>query len=409
MPDVTVSASVDAFMVAANQAAMRTALGLGTMALETASNYLTTAAAVSTYAPLASPTFTGTVTIPSGASIAGYLTTAAAAAAYQPLDADLTAIAALTTTTFGRSLLTQADATAARTTLGLGTAATQASTAFLQLAGGAQTVAGSQTTTFSAAVASISPTTGAVVISAGGLGVAGSFFVSSTSVMGFGNNRGKIFSSGDGFIGFLNNAAGGFSGVNFGLADARFTSLASMPGNGLQFLGGAGSSTFQDNSTATSGTIANRNVLYFPAPTYTATNASTTVTNPATVRIGGAPTASGVTFTNTAMALWVENGLTRFDGTVTCATNINVGSNINFNSSSTGVGNYWNDNSSLFLSNSGELSMVLGGGPVIKFNSADGGVIDFASQSIQNLIGENVAQYFLARVGGATVKIALLV
>ena len=34
------------------------------------------------YAPLASPTFTGTVTIPSGASIAGYLTTAAAAAGY---------------------------------------------------------------------------------------------------------------------------------------------------------------------------------------------------------------------------------------------------------------------------------------------------------------------------------------
>ena len=42
-----------------------------------------------------------------------------AAAAYQPLDSDLTAIAALTTTTFGRSLLALADAAAARTTLGL--------------------------------------------------------------------------------------------------------------------------------------------------------------------------------------------------------------------------------------------------------------------------------------------------
>lgn len=37
----------------------------------------------------------------------------------QPLDSDLTAIAALTTTTFGRSLLTQADASALRTTAGL--------------------------------------------------------------------------------------------------------------------------------------------------------------------------------------------------------------------------------------------------------------------------------------------------
>lgn len=46
------------------------------------SSYLTTSAAGSTYAPLASPTFTGTVTIPSGASIDGYLTTASAASTY---------------------------------------------------------------------------------------------------------------------------------------------------------------------------------------------------------------------------------------------------------------------------------------------------------------------------------------
>jgi hypothetical protein len=38
-----------------------------------------------TRAPLASPTFTGTVTIPAGASITGYLTTASAASTYAPL------------------------------------------------------------------------------------------------------------------------------------------------------------------------------------------------------------------------------------------------------------------------------------------------------------------------------------
>ena len=47
------------------------------------SSYLTTSAAGTTYAPLASPTFTGTVTIPAGASISGYLTSATAASTYQ--------------------------------------------------------------------------------------------------------------------------------------------------------------------------------------------------------------------------------------------------------------------------------------------------------------------------------------
>lgn len=47
--------------------------------------------------------------------LSGYATTAAVAAGYQPLDSDLTAIAALTTTAFGRSLLEVANAAAATT------------------------------------------------------------------------------------------------------------------------------------------------------------------------------------------------------------------------------------------------------------------------------------------------------
>lgn len=61
------------------------------------------------------------------------------AAMYQPLDADLTAIAALTTTSTGRDLLTAADAAAIRTKAGLGTIATQAASA-VAITGG--TVAG---------------------------------------------------------------------------------------------------------------------------------------------------------------------------------------------------------------------------------------------------------------------------
>jgi hypothetical protein len=52
---------------------------------------------------------------------------ATALAGKQPLDADLTAIAALTTTSFGRALLALADAAAGRTAFGLGTAALLAS------------------------------------------------------------------------------------------------------------------------------------------------------------------------------------------------------------------------------------------------------------------------------------------
>jgi hypothetical protein len=57
-------------------------------------------------------------------TIADYLTIASAASSYQPLDSDLTAIAALSTTSFGRGLLTESSNSTARTTLGLGTLAT---------------------------------------------------------------------------------------------------------------------------------------------------------------------------------------------------------------------------------------------------------------------------------------------
>lgn len=62
--------------------------------------------------------------------LSSYATTAAVAAGYQPLDSDLTSIAALTTTSFGRSFLPLADAAAGRTLLALGTAALSASTDF---------------------------------------------------------------------------------------------------------------------------------------------------------------------------------------------------------------------------------------------------------------------------------------
>ena len=69
--------------------------------------------------------------------------TAATLAEYQPLDSDLTAIAALSTTTHGRSLLTGADAAASRTTLGLGTAALVADSSLVHIAG-TETITGTK-------------------------------------------------------------------------------------------------------------------------------------------------------------------------------------------------------------------------------------------------------------------------
>lgn len=146
--------------------AARLTLGLGTMATETAANYLTTAAATSGYQPLdadltslASASATGaiyyrsaadtwsTVTVSANLGFTGGTLGSSLASTYQPLDSELTALAgtvaaanklpyfdsATTATTTdltltGRNIIGAASQAAAQTALGLGTAATQNAT-----------------------------------------------------------------------------------------------------------------------------------------------------------------------------------------------------------------------------------------------------------------------------------------
>lgn len=73
-------------------------------------------------------TTAGTFAEGNDSRITGALSASTAASTYQPLDSDLTSIAALTTTSFGRSFLDRADEAAGRTHLGLGSLATQSGT-----------------------------------------------------------------------------------------------------------------------------------------------------------------------------------------------------------------------------------------------------------------------------------------
>ena len=132
----------------ANASTARTNLGLGTAATQASGAFDAAGAAAAAQAAsqpldsdltaIAALTTTAYGRALLAAADAAALRTAAglgsaalsASTDFQPVDSDLTAIAALSTTAFGRSFLDRADAAAARTLLGLGTAATQASTAF---------------------------------------------------------------------------------------------------------------------------------------------------------------------------------------------------------------------------------------------------------------------------------------
>jgi hypothetical protein len=102
-------------------------------------SFLTQADAASsrTYIGAGTSNFDGTFTSLTGkpTTISGYGITDA-----QPLDADLTAIAALTTTSFGRGTLTQADAAATRTYIGAGTSSFDGT--FTSLTGKPTTISG---------------------------------------------------------------------------------------------------------------------------------------------------------------------------------------------------------------------------------------------------------------------------
>ncbi len=123
--DITDATTVGkAVLTATDAATARTAIGAGTSSFDGAYSSLTgapTLADVATsgdYDDLTNTPTLGTAAAADTGDFDAAGAAAAAQAASQPLDSDLTAIAALTTTSYGRAFLALADAAAARTATG---------------------------------------------------------------------------------------------------------------------------------------------------------------------------------------------------------------------------------------------------------------------------------------------------
>jgi hypothetical protein len=102
----------------------------------------------------------------------------------------------------------------------------------------------------------------------------------------------------------------GFGNLTNSYACIGYGNSADGTSSSLLLQSGARTATWNDSSTAASGTVANRYLIGIAAPTLTATNASVTDTVASTVYIGGAPTASTNTTIGTAYALNVAGGTT---------------------------------------------------------------------------------------------------
>lgn len=223
---------------------------------------------------------------------------AAAQAASQPLDSDLTAIAALTTTTFGRSLLTQADAAAARTTLGAGT--------------GSGDVVGPATST-DTAIAVWNGTTGKLLKDSNLF--AGDKLISSSSTPGW---RLRVNGSGRGEISLFDSGGGGSFAYNESTSVFEFgpgiTSSGTFSGNGSGL-------TTLNGSNVSSGTVAaariDSAIARLASPTLTGTPlaptaaAATNTTQIATTAFVQGEIATAVT------------GLLEFKGSTDCSSNPN--------------------------------------------------------------------------------------
>lgn len=122
----------------------------------------------------------------------------------------------------------------------------------------------------------------------------------------------------------FNNASSGFTRLNFGGTSSSFAAIGFDTVNGFTLQSAAGTATWNDASTAASGTVANRYLFGIAAPTLSSTNTNVTDTIASTWYIGGAPTAGTNTTIGTAYALYVATGNTNFGTGLATFSNLSI-------------------------------------------------------------------------------------
>lgn len=263
-------------------------------------------------APLASPTFTGTVTLPIVTNTGAFTNSFSGTASTPALLVSGVPFAGTGTTGFPLVYINDANATASTT---LNTAGT-----YLGVNGdGTQDLMNllkDGTSVF-------------VVKSNGNVGVGMSPSVSfdvnggirSSSLFAIAS-KGRISSgAADGILVLQDDATNlFFTRLDFGGTSNSYGAIGSDSVNGFTLQSAAGTATWNDRTTANSGTVANRYLFGIAAPTLTATGTSVTDTVASTVYIGGAPTASTNTTIGTTYALNVAAGDSAFGGNIIATT-----------------------------------------------------------------------------------------
>lgn len=162
---------------------------------------------------------------------------------------------------------------------------------------------------------------GGVFTTAGTITGGNSVYSATTGEIGFGaGGRSKFTSSANGLIELQSTGGNAFTRLSFGGTTNSFSAVSFDAVNGFSIKSAAGTDTYNDGSTANSGTVANRCIFCHPIPTLTSTGTSVTYTTAATVFIGGAPVDSTNVTSTTKYALNVDAGLVRIGGLSSDAT-----------------------------------------------------------------------------------------